>query len=207
MQIHQVERVKLYCDIREINGYTVHEHPVYHNLTEAEFNRYRSKGDHTRVSFRNPITAILYVGTPDNPQFVGPPASPTVLAQHILNSRGPSGENKEYLYKLQEALEELAPEAHDDHVKELCDIAMQIEEGRVVERLGGGREEEESEVERLATERLEDKVMELPEKRERASSVRERTNSFNKPRTFAHLNYGHGRRPSQVEEPIEENEK
>ncbi|KAK6348452.1 hypothetical protein TWF718_006245 [Orbilia javanica] len=111
-----VERIKAYLDLREINGYTIHRHPVYHNLPREE-----SEG------VPNPIPAIVYIGTPDNPQFVGPPESTDALAQHILNSRGPSGENKEYLYNLYTALEQLAPEAHDSHITELAKTAAEIE--------------------------------------------------------------------------------
>ncbi|KAK6544003.1 hypothetical protein TWF694_000717 [Orbilia ellipsospora] len=112
----EVERIKQYLDLREINGYSIHRHPVYHNLADRE-----SEG------IPNPIPAILYIGTPDNPQFVGPAESTTALAQHILNSRGPSGENKEYLYNLHTALEQLAPEAHDPHISELARAAAEIE--------------------------------------------------------------------------------
>ncbi|KAF3933911.1 hypothetical protein ABW19_dt0205116 [Dactylella cylindrospora] len=112
----EVERIKSYLDLREINGYTIHRHPVHHNLPEVEAD-----------GVPNPIQAILYIGTPDNPQFVGPPPSTRALAQHILDSRGPSGENKEYLYNLHTALEQLAPEAHDPHISELAKTAAGIE--------------------------------------------------------------------------------
>lgn len=111
-----MERIKQYLDLREINGYTIHRHPVYHNLAQEEAN-----------GVPNPISAILYIGTPDNPQFVGAPTSTKALAQHIINSRGPSGENKEYLYNLHVALEQLAPEAHDLHVSELATAAVELE--------------------------------------------------------------------------------
>ncbi|KAF3120877.1 hypothetical protein TWF594_003499 [Orbilia oligospora] len=116
----EVERIKAYLDLREINGYTIHRHPVYHNLPREE-----------SEDVPNPISAIVYIGTPDNPQFVGPPESIHALAQHILNSRGPSGENKEYLYNLYTALEQLAPEAHDSHITELANTAAEIE-GRLL---------------------------------------------------------------------------
>ncbi|EWC46328.1 hypothetical protein DRE_04499 [Drechslerella stenobrocha 248] len=112
----EVERIKAYLDLREINGYTIHRHPVHHNLSKEE-----------STGLPNPIPAILYIGTPDNPQFVGPPKSTRALAQHILDSRGPSGENKEYLYNLYTALEQLAPDAHDSHVSELATTAAEIE--------------------------------------------------------------------------------
>jgi len=60
-------------------------------------------------------------GTPDNPQFAARNGVPgeSELSEHIFNSRGPSGENKEYLYQLHHSLEELSPESKDNHVRSL----------------------------------------------------------------------------------------
>jgi len=112
----EVESIKSYLDLREINGYTLHRHPVYHNLPNE-----------LAQGLPNPISAILYIATPDNPQYVGPPVTTLALGQHILNSRGPSGENNEYLYNLNIALEDLAPEAHDSHVSELARVVAELE--------------------------------------------------------------------------------
>ncbi|KAF8242401.1 ChaC-domain-containing protein [Wilcoxina mikolae CBS 423.85] len=100
----KVESVKEYLDIREINGYSIHYVDVYQ--TEKML---------------PPIKALVYIGTPENPQFVARNAVPgeTELAQHIYNSRGPSGENKDYLYMLYQSLEELCPESKDNHVRNL----------------------------------------------------------------------------------------
>lgn len=100
----KVESVKEYLNIREINGYSIHFVDV-----------------HQADSIVAPIKAIVYIGTPDNPQFVPRNGVPEEadLAKHIYDSRGPSGENKEYLYELYHALEELCPESKDNHVKSL----------------------------------------------------------------------------------------
>jgi len=62
------------------------------------------------------------------------------LAKHILKSKGPSGENKEYLFQLEKALESLDNNdqkgGRDEHVRELV---------REVKRLEGEQEEEEKE--------------------------------------------------------------
>lgn len=50
-----------------------------------------------------PFPCAVYIGLPTNPQFLGP-QDPEALAARILASRGPSGENREYLYMLGEAL-------------------------------------------------------------------------------------------------------
>ncbi|KAI9883684.1 MAG: hypothetical protein M1823_004542 [Watsoniomyces obsoletus] len=107
----RVEEVKEYLDIREINGYTIHEVPFY------------PADDH-----QSPIRTIAYIGTPENPQFTGP-QDPPALAEHIWKSRGPSGDNKDYLLKLDESLDQLSPDSGDGHVKELATIVRALEAG------------------------------------------------------------------------------
>ncbi|KAI5798833.1 ChaC-domain-containing protein [Geopyxis carbonaria] len=100
----RVGHVKEYLDIREINGYSIHYVDVYQS--DEKF---------------PPIKALVYIGTPENPQFVARDTVPgeTELAEHIYNSRGPSGDNKAYLYELHKSLEELCPESKDNHVRHL----------------------------------------------------------------------------------------
>jgi len=105
--------VKADLDHREINGYTIHHVPVY-----------SSEGASKPVVER----AVVYIGTHDNPAFVGPMKSSDALAEHIYHSRGPSGENKDYLYQLAEALRELSPESKDRHVWDLEEKVKGIEQ-------------------------------------------------------------------------------
>ncbi|KAF8469624.1 ChaC-like protein-domain-containing protein [Kalaharituber pfeilii] len=99
----KVENVKEYLDIREINGYSVHQVDVHQSTPNSPT-----------------IKAIVYIGTPTNPQFVGnPPPNAEELARHIYHSRGPSGENRDYLYQLHKSLLELCPESSDNHVSDL----------------------------------------------------------------------------------------
>lgn len=74
------EEVKAYLDHREINGYSIHYVPVYAHMEEGK-----------------PVVqrAVVYIGTHDNPAFVGPMESIDALAAHIYKSCGPSGENRE----------------------------------------------------------------------------------------------------------------
>ncbi|KAI0143633.1 ChaC-domain-containing protein [Xylariaceae sp. FL1272] len=96
----RVAEVKEYLDIREINGYTIHYTPFH-------------------PSDRSPsIRTLVYIGTPDNDQFVGP-QDPQTLAEHIYRSEGPSGLNLDYLLELEKALDDLGPGSGDAHVKDL----------------------------------------------------------------------------------------
>ncbi|PNY27153.1 glutathione-specific gamma-glutamylcyclotransferase 2 [Tolypocladium capitatum] len=104
----RVAEVKEYLDIREINGYSIHYTP---------FNQ---------ADGSPPIKTLVYIGTPDNEQFVGP-QDPQKLARHILASRGPSGPNTEYLYNLDAALDELSPESGDVHVGDLAGRVRALE--------------------------------------------------------------------------------
>lgn len=74
--------VKAYLDHREINGYSIHYVPVY-----------SSAGASKPVVER----AVVYIGTHDNPAFVGPMENIDALADHIHKSCGPSGENREFV--------------------------------------------------------------------------------------------------------------
>lgn len=73
-----------------------------------------------------PIPCLVYIGLPDNPQFLGP-QDPQALAEHIVRSRGPSGENRDYLYHLDQALLELSEESQDEHVHDLARRCREVE--------------------------------------------------------------------------------
>ncbi|POS80746.1 cation transporter ChaC [Diaporthe helianthi] len=103
-----VEEVKEYLDIREINGYTIHYTPFC-----------------PASSPEKPIRTLVYIGTPDNDQFVGP-QDIQALAEHICRSEGPSGLNRDYLLGLDEALQELSPESGDEHVTDLSERVRAI---------------------------------------------------------------------------------
>jgi len=106
-----------------------------------------------------PIECLVYIGLPDNPQFLGA-QDPQALAEHIVRSRGPSGDNKDYLYQLDEALKSLSDDSSDDHVHDLARRCRAVEaEGiagslRPSERVIGsklrkiGSTEEQEEVEK-----------------------------------------------------------
>jgi cation transport regulator ChaC len=105
----KVAEVREYLDIREINGYTIHYTPFH-----------PSDGSAT-------IKTLVYIGTPDNDQFMGP-QDPQELAEHIYKSEGPSGLNKDYLLSLEVALNELSPESGDGHISDLASRVRLLEE-------------------------------------------------------------------------------
>lgn len=108
IEASKVAEVREHLDIREINGYTIHYTPFH-----------PADGSPS-------IQTLVYIGTPDNEQFMGP-QDPQELAEHIYKSRGPSGLNKDYLLELDQALDLLSAESGDGHVKDLANRVRAIE--------------------------------------------------------------------------------
>jgi cation transport protein ChaC len=106
----KVAEVREYLDIREINGYSIQFTPFQPSSPPNS----------------SPINCLVYIGLPENPQFLGP-QEPGALARKILESRGPSGENREYLFNLEEALRGLGKGSGDRHVGDLVERCREIE--------------------------------------------------------------------------------
>lgn len=104
-----------YLDIREINGYSMQYTPFH-----------ASRNHEGLDSVPGPIECLVYIGLPDNPQFLGA-QDPQALAEHIVRSRGPSGENKDYLYQLDQALRGLSDDSRDEHVEDLANRCRAVE--------------------------------------------------------------------------------
>jgi cation transport regulator ChaC len=98
----KVGEVKEYLDIREINGYSIQYTPF-----------------HPAESSKSTTECLVYIGMPDNPQFLGA-LSQQAVAERINQSIGPSGENREYLLQLEAALLQLSPSSRDEHVSDLA---------------------------------------------------------------------------------------
>lgn len=155
------EEVHHYLDIREIDGYTVHFtpfHPVFPvsastvsggdpetiqeaaagvttlaTKTEAEIETAKA-GDMSLSSSSSPITCMVYIGQPSNPQFLRDPArrEPQDIARVISSSSGQSGKNSEYLFLLEKALEGIGLGSADVHVTDLVRRVEAIEQGCAV---------------------------------------------------------------------------
>ncbi|KAF2452694.1 ChaC-like protein-domain-containing protein [Lineolata rhizophorae] len=113
----KVAEVREYLDIREINGYSI------------QYTPFHAAGPVANSTGSGPIQCLVYIGLPSNPQFLGP-QDPDALAAHILKSKGPSGENKEYLYMLETALLNLSEESSDEHVSDLVRRCRSLESER-----------------------------------------------------------------------------
>jgi glutathione-specific gamma-glutamylcyclotransferase len=97
----KVEEVKEYLDIREVGGYSIHYEP-FHPADED----------------KPPFRCLVYIGLPNNPQFLGV-QDPQGVAEVISVSVGPSGENTEYLFQLEESLNGLGEGSGDAHIHDL----------------------------------------------------------------------------------------
>ncbi|WVQ83407.1 hypothetical protein IAT38_005548 [Cryptococcus sp. DSM 104549] len=88
---------------REKNGYTCHDVPVYSRSADG------------KQEFVAVESSTIWIGKPDDPAFVGYEPIETI-AKIISVRRGPSGPNKEYLYKLAESVRHLYPHVRDEYL-------------------------------------------------------------------------------------------
>lgn len=93
-----------HLDYREKNGYERYSVPFY-PLDEA--------GD---SNFGN---IVIYVATKDNDSYAGHRNDLNDIANQIFEAHGPSGSNREYVFRLADAMRQLFPHHYDDHLFEL----------------------------------------------------------------------------------------
>jgi glutathione-specific gamma-glutamylcyclotransferase len=119
--------VTAYLDIREQNGYSV-EYTTFYAASPSS-SPLTTTNDATSDVTREVPKCLVYVGLPSNPQFVGP-QDVQELAEWIVRSKGPSGENLEYLLNLEEALGGLRKDGErkvvDWHVSDLAERCRKI---------------------------------------------------------------------------------
>lgn len=70
--------------------------------------------------------ALTYIGSADRSRNVnyGGPLSTRELAEQIINARGPSGPNREYLFGVAAGLRRIG--AHDEHVFQLEEVVKSV---------------------------------------------------------------------------------
>jgi cation transport protein ChaC len=128
--------VKEYLDIREINGYSIQYTPFQPPFSQqpnpqaqdmiSTLQTIHPAPEANTPNIPSPIQCLVYIGLPNNPQFLGP-QDPQALAEKIVQSRGPSGENRDYLYQLEEALRGLSEDSADEHVFDLARRCREVE--------------------------------------------------------------------------------
>ncbi|XP_017045706.1 putative glutathione-specific gamma-glutamylcyclotransferase 2 [Drosophila ficusphila] len=102
----QKSAVLNHLDYREKNGY---------ERCSLEFHTYPN----TTAGNEEPIQVIMYVATQANDSYAGNVWQVPCIAKQIFSSAGPSGPNREYLFNLAAAMDQLFPGAVDEHLEEL----------------------------------------------------------------------------------------
>ncbi|TKC37543.1 hypothetical protein EI555_014473, partial [Monodon monoceros] len=106
----------------QVQGEQVNEALKYLNVREAVLGSYDTK----EVTFYpqdtpdQPLKALAYVATPQNPGYLGP-APEEAIATQILACRGFSGHNLEYLLRLADFMQLCGPQAQDEHLAAIVD--------------------------------------------------------------------------------------
>ena len=104
-----VGAVRQYLDVREQNGYSLHEVEVHLEVSaeqEVELGGSLVALERHSETGRRILSTSVYIGTVENEAFVGPEDLEDT-ARVIASSHGPSGSNYEYLKLLCDSLNEL----------------------------------------------------------------------------------------------------
>lgn len=102
-------KVREYLDIREQNGYTLHEVEVHLQVSPEQevqmADSLRTLPRHEKTG-KHVLTTTVYIGTVENEAFVGP-EDMADTSKVIATAHGPSGDNYTYLKLLHDSLIEM----------------------------------------------------------------------------------------------------
>ncbi|XP_060031071.1 glutathione-specific gamma-glutamylcyclotransferase 1 isoform X2 [Erinaceus europaeus] len=106
----------------QVRGAQVSEALKYLDVREAVLGGYDTKEVtfHPQDAPDQPLKALAYVATPQNPGYLGP-APEEAIATQILACRGFSGHNLEYLLRLADFMQLCGPQAQDEHLAAIVD--------------------------------------------------------------------------------------
>ncbi|TFK15098.1 fibrinogen-like protein 1 [Platysternon megacephalum] len=112
----------------EVRGEQIAASLQYLNMREAVLGGYDTK----LVKFHpqdkeadEPILALVYIATPQNPTYLGPASEEDIAAQIIVSS-GRSGHNIEYLLRLADFMRYFCPQVEDEHLFSIEEALVSI---------------------------------------------------------------------------------
>ncbi|XP_030308104.1 glutathione-specific gamma-glutamylcyclotransferase 1 [Calypte anna] len=112
----------------EVCGEQIPASLQYLNMREAVLGGYDTK----LVKFHpqekdaeEPILALVYIATPQNPSYLGPASEEDIAAQIIVSS-GCAGHNIEYLLRLADFMRYFCPQAEDKHLFSIEEALISI---------------------------------------------------------------------------------
>jgi cation transport protein ChaC len=108
----KVKETVAYLDHREKDGY------------QRTFVTLHFMEEENKESEASSVLALLYLANNNNINYLGPDTYDNIAAQ-IVNSKGPSGHNTEYLFNLHNWL--LSVKAHDEHIEQLLQRVKAIQ--------------------------------------------------------------------------------
>lgn len=127
--------VSKYLDVREQDGYSVHEIPFLLHHDEGgldddnndELIRAIEQLPVDAQTGKRILTSSVYIGTLDNASFIGPELLRDTAAV-ISDTSGPSGDNWEYLDMLHRSLAELDKHGKDEYLEQLVEEVLRLKE-------------------------------------------------------------------------------
>lgn len=133
-----IDKVVKHLDYREKGGYERKSVFFYPSYSINDIGSYASNNCTFRLNLEKekslatlsenvPFYITIYIGGEDNPNYAGVEDT-CIIARHILLSHGPSGSNREYLYKLASAMRVIAPGISDEHLYTLETTVKTLEQ-------------------------------------------------------------------------------